>query len=565
VARVTCPVRRACLVLCAWCLVMAAPAWAQKPEVEDCDAKRAEACRLLRHAAEIGKEIPEKSSYFMIELAMAQARAGDFEGALATVEQEGGDDTSAAQITLRGIASERAVAGDVLGALRILDGLPEDQKANALDEVAYALAEAGLIDEAVPIAMGIPSPARRAATLVWVAWFALDAGRKDGVPELLRQGLAANAIAEVETYNPDIVHKYGAVGMARAGNAQDALAIAGRLPDEHQQGLAYAEIAEVLTDAGDKEGALLALKNSLATAQLVRNRGNRAENLEEIAKGYVGLGDAQSALGVAHLMPIGVERIGILHAIAAKQADLGRLSESFQTVALIEDLREEVPYGTRPDPDPEPGWITLDGPEWISAYRALARFQASAGDFSGAVEATSRMMDPGERIRALREVAEEQLKSEDSSGAASTLRLAAQEGSKLEWYSVCEELSLLASDQVRAGDSEGSLQTIQTMLARSKGEGSSEDRSETCIAKASQVQSERGDIKAALDLARRLEPGDYLHSDAFSNIARAQVESGNVDGAIAIVEAETDALARIFGLIGVAKALTESKQCHRQE
>lgn len=349
---------------------------------------------LLARAGDVAGALDIAQSTIMVgeqvgRVAIAQAKAGDWNGAFRTVDSIGDDrfreralgqlvgvqadqgdfqaarttaekltDTNEKGFAIAQIASAQAKRGQIEGALETAKALPE--KGWVAHDIALAQAKAGQLDAALRTVADIRPDTYRAETLAQIAEHQVQSGDPVGTKRVLKQaedtlgtnwssrnhGLAGRKIAAVQM-------KLGDRDQARATFRK-----AMQATDEKNQRLVVWEQAK----AGD-------VSEAIQTAKAMHLVGG----LESIALVQAESGDFTGALATAELIGSAEIRSTALALVAAAQRKAGRLADAkigFQRA--VETAHQETAVWPN---DP-----TARAVYWI-AYE-----QAKCGDAQTAVE-----------------------------------------------------------------------------------------------------------------------------------------------------------------------------------
>lgn len=459
------PVRRACLVLCAWCLAVA-PVQAQEPEDVECKAKRAEVRRVLREALEAARTIEDKDQQWVAvaniahlqaaadpgssleavtqlvgnhgnavleSIAMGQARAGDLASAIASIEQI--TDLDARERAVFGCATAAAEEGHIAVALELAVRLPDEpsgSKATILKDVAMAQARAGAEGAGGTLARAVdlvladrfplgeqPEPddvlrgaeaMRRVERLAEVGGAQASIGDGMSAKETFRKAL--EVISGIQDH-PSEISARSALAAAQADAGEIGNATATIEPVSHEReggwipfigvGGAYERIAAALARRGDVSGAL-----RLVTEQ--QEARDRARVLIQVTLGQAEGGDRvgalqtlQSAVEEAVHVEGGFLRAGAFRDVATAQAKLGDMKAANLSFgqAEVEVLSEE-------DEDLKDNGLA-----------DLAVEKVFAGDYEGALQTATRIQSERTRAEALETIAQGQTLAGDSGKAES--------------------------------------------------------------------------------------------------------------------------------------------------
>ena len=346
--------------------------------------------------------------------ALAQARSGDFVGALRSAHRLEPDKSR--QLILL-IPAQQAWAGDLAGARRMVEAeLGEPESGFALLHIAQALEDQGNFAESARLFEAIPSLRLKAQACRATA----KARLKDGdIPGALRAAedsrrLTIEYLAQpppergrdtwYSEIKPDTVRD-GILGtiaeeQARRGDVSGARKTTEAITGGYRRVLTAAETASILARAGDKTSAKIFIKWAFEQAEL---DGHQGFELMEIAAAETLAGETEAARKT-FLRALGTVGPAVLNQsnVPAAQARAGDLDGAMQTIGAI-----------------------IDRGAKDRALRYIARTAAKAGNGRKAVEIAGGILSAKERVLALREVSEAQESAGDRVGALTTIRLAA--------------------------------------------------------------------------------------------------------------------------------------------
>ncbi len=162
----------------------------------------------------------------------------------------------------------------------------------------------------------------------------------------------------------------------------------------------------------------------------------------------------------------------------------------------------------------------------FTAYSHIAKAQADAGFFNGAID-TATLLEDGYKGNAYRDIASAQVKEGDTDGARKTASM--MKNGTYERASIYHSIVLA---QVGAGDMAGARKTAGLITY----DGSSRPYAFRAIAR---EQVKAGDISGAMETAAIA--GNVTERDGcYRDIAEAQAGSGNIDGAMETASLITD-------------------------
>ena len=363
------------------------------------------------------------------DIAVAQANAGDADGAKLTIEKAL---ATAARIEDDGrrdwafghIVSAHARMGDFREALaaaaRIEDG---EYRAEALADIAEARARSGdtegaaqSIRQALAAAARIKNEDDRAESLAEIAEAQADAGDAEGAKQTLERALATAARVERRYYR-DWAFERIARARARIGEFREALATAAKIEDEDDRAEALADIAEAQAKSGDADGATRSIGQALEAAARIEDESSRISAFFSIAAAQAETGDFRGALATAKRIEGGPYPGWALASIAEAQAKSGDVEGSKQTFERALAAAARMEEGDR---DHVLTWV--------------ARSQNRGGDFSAALATARRIESERERAGSLADIAGAQAKAGDSQGALATAQRIADNSSRAQAF-----------------------------------------------------------------------------------------------------------------------------------
>ena len=346
------------------------------------------AARNIDHAGALG------------DIAVAQAEAGDMDGAFATARSI--DNAGLRAWALRYIVVAQAEAGDMDGAFATARSIDDAwYRAGALGDIAEAQAEAGDMDGAFATARSIDDAWYRAGALGDIAEAQAEAGDMDGAFATARsiddagfraQAFRDIAVAQAEAGDMDGafatarsignadwragVFRGIAVAQAEAGDMDGAFATARSIDDAWYRAGALGDIAEAQAEAGDMDGAF-------ATARSIDDAGFRAQAFRDIAVAQAEAGDMDGAFATARNIDNAIYRALAFRRIAVAQVEAGDMDGAFATARNIDDAEDRA---------------------W--ALRGIAVAQAEAGDFRDAMKTAMGIENNHVRAVALTAIAQ---------------------------------------------------------------------------------------------------------------------------------------------------------------
>ncbi len=449
------------------------------------------------------------NAYVLLQIARAQARAGDREGALETARRvsEIAEDLAhrAAASTLIDLAYIRDAAGDHEGALKELaraDRFPDDQTGGVRTPAGpnqYDWFPARLLIADALYDLGQVEAARATVQVMAAGVASLPKNRNRLGP--------AGELVKVQIKIGDVD------GAFRTSDQADQA-------DPRNKGHVLRDIARAATSGS--HGYLLHRKElppeaRAARLPILKRVEETAEGYEfeeekpyvDLAIGLANLGDFDSALRVAHRIGKGPVRfvnaidpagiVYVLSAIANMQARAGHKAEAAATIREVLDLLTR-----RPDLGQ-------------GHFEQVAGAQLEAGDPAGAVK-TMESASPEELPRWLAGVALRQSEAGDRAAARATLLRALNEAERL--------LEAPAPPPTRFEEEQ---KRMNPTAAPADRDLAHKDQIRGEIA---EIHARLGHLDAATTFLRQITPGAFQGRHCAQSIAKARAEDGDVEGAL---------------------------------
>ena len=381
----------------------------------------------------------EKTTRTLRRITRAFAKAGSFTRAIRIAERIG-DPIQRSRI-LSYIARAQARNGDFAGAMDTVDMIPRSsERVEALDDVwgiqAKELVKEGNITEAKRIAGGIEDPVGRAYAFLRAAKAQARAGHDAGAQATFSDAArAANGIGSL-VERADALQEIAEARIEAgyvAGTQEtfgDAISVAGQIADPAERSEAFRDIVEALSDIGRFTGAI-------QLAQSVEDQSERAMALRGIAKALADAGQFDRAVQFAESIDDRSERGMALHEVIMELADAGDFDRATQLAKGINDrsgrdmaLHEVVmeladaehfdraeQLAERIDGHGERATALLYIAETLVGPDAPEDFQEL---MTKVMSSANRIDEPGERDPVLKGIAKVQAEAEDYNGALDT-------------------------------------------------------------------------------------------------------------------------------------------------
>jgi tetratricopeptide (TPR) repeat protein len=435
---------------------------------------------ILRQSREAAAGGPEDCT-LLREIATAQAKAGDIDGAIQTAS--GIKDDWCSRLAFENLD---AVFGQVQNALKITDQIRDDRaKAYALLAIVKSQADVGHLDIAARAAAGIPHSRMRKTEWKTEAMAMIARVRSRTIASAqAKTGDIVNAIRTVKQapfgresdaeYSSLVVQLIGvndlkgavrlitemrdesardsawqeiARAQAKAGEVRAALqTVTNCIRDASRKAQALSAIAMTQATAGDKTGAREIFGKALQAAASVQPPDDKSESFGEIAVAQAEAGDIAGALATTHA--IGHEAIErqTLHAIAEIRAKMGDIPGAIETAGLI-------PYASLRD----------------ASLVTIALTQYQTGDMHGAMDTIAGIQLNDLKAAGLSQIAQAQAKAGDRVGVAKTVEqtfrvIASIQPDSVRGNTIMCSVGPIARTQVRSGDRDGALRTLEQAL-----------------------------------------------------------------------------------------------------
>ncbi|MCY3969986.1 MAG: hypothetical protein OXG74_08630, partial [Acidobacteria bacterium] len=423
------------------------------------------------------------------------------------------------------------------------------------DWLAFALVQLEAGDE--PGALESLAALKSAATREWDdAYWRIDFYAR-AAASLLEAG-AAGAAADLADEALLLVNHQdgrdrtlkGAVRVqASAGRAAAAVNAARLMADEEKRHFALSDASQALVKAGDLEAASWVAEaipdaghrtyalQPVAAALAKRGEVERAlrlvdasdNSLDDLARTLIWEGEFEAALEAALRMDDTWLRVELLRWLARNQAEAGDFRGALSTV---EHLKPSRAFGR----EYSPGYNSCQRKPYCGALSYLADIMAEAGEVEGAFAAHERLEEPLDRLLVLAKVAPSAEALGDAEVREAVLELA--DAVPVDALSDIRDLEDIAPAQAAVGDREGAARTLAAVAVAPW----SDERLNTS-------GSER----------RRSPMGDpQLNAkktdNAVSRIVEVLLAAGDYHGAVSAVERLGSVLTRLWHLRSIAEA-----------
>lgn len=509
----------------------------------------------------------------LIEIANLLVKVGDSSAAFEIADTIA--DESIRGHVMQGIVLALVEAGDGRRALETARSLKEEQRDMSLSSITYDLAQAGEFRLARQAATAIHDMRHRANALYDLAWSRVKAGENVEAAAALRDASDA-AVA----LNDSAMIRNIAEDQAKIGNLSEAFTTVLSIRSHYMRASALTAIAVHQAKAGDQASASLTFQEAVEAALRVADEDYMAEALYEIAKAQVRVGSVEEALQTASLLEPGLRKGEGLTHIAVEHALLGNVEGALRATLLAEEefvrarsLRVEA---VRPGKHGAKGatgtrnyevderfarLVCLNHYECLTAYRASAQAYLKEGNVEAALGVAANIKSEEDRIRALREIAAKQVEVGDPPGAAGTLQNAVETAvsiedhmEKVRWLS---EIAIAQENADDHGGAQGTLQLAFELAEEVRGtDPRGFDRGDY-FSEIITAQVVAGDITSALETSKAIRDDMHSYSWSLNEIAKVQAKSGEAEVALGWVRKVKAPLAKVRGLIGMARGVLE--------
>jgi tetratricopeptide (TPR) repeat protein len=524
-------------------------------------------------------------AFALTDIAKGYGAAGRGEDALAVAQRVRSealklDDSWATNQLVTGISCSLAVAAPVQAMAMVREITDASDRAEAIVEVAGALAQAAdpdhaltAVEEALAIAGHVADLSQRASTLGQVANALGEAGYAEQALTAAKEGVAtgqsipdaserAQALAELA----EALDRAGHLQQARHA-AQEALTDAPHIADPGARTGALANIARVLCDVDERELARTVAADIVQAARQVGDLAQRAECLTEAARTMVpgkdpslGVGVAREACAVALKIEDPESRAEALSGVGVPLMWAGENEDLLGVVQSEFDAAKNIKSAVLR----------------LSAYVSPTIHLAAVQPTERAIETAERLQEPDARARALSEIAvkladagspqracEVTRKIDDHNQRASTLAkiavVAAQDGDCVQALDVAEQafaaaqygqqdrvrvLSDVAEKLARTGHPQAASKLIEGALAAVEQAPELEVQLGH-LAHVARAAALAGHSVQAFSTAQRIED-PLLRARAFADVARALADAGHTGEALAATRHELAAVQAMY-------------------
>ena len=229
-----------------------------------------------------------------------------------------------------------------------------------------------------------------------------------------------------------------------------ALSVAAKIREAKDRVSALVSIGEAHARVGEVREAKRIFTEALAAAEKVKDDWTRHSVISSMVRAQVDTGDFRGATVIAKKTKVEYQ-IYPLSYIAASQAKAGDIQGAEESISAALAVVERQKDRTSRN----------------SSRRYLAKSQAEAGNFRGALAILKGVEGTKEWVDAISEIAEVQAEAGDIRGAAQAISDAVAMVGRIDGVGRVETLSLLANARVKVGDTHGAGELISKALTRS--------------------------------------------------------------------------------------------------
>jgi tetratricopeptide (TPR) repeat protein len=308
-------------------------------------ARRGDVAAAVRTVLQIPADEPDEQATAMGDIGAALVDRGDASGALRLLLWVNKNRRHLASGQIADALVRAGQLGTALGVARGLD-VVDVFKDGVFQDIAFALVEAGDLQEAQNIGEGISDPFLRRQSLGEVATARAvaraKAGDERGALEALRE---VQRLRAPDMFASDHSIRRVAATLARVGRAVAARQLVQEVTSTSDRLELLLDIAAIQAKSGARAGAEETISAALEIAGNERDDGYRAESLAAIARVQMDIGDAQTAANTWRRLAtewpfkeVGLEgeALGVFRAVG--QAKRGHLLEAVKAVDSMKSL-----------------------------------------------------------------------------------------------------------------------------------------------------------------------------------------------------------------------------------
>jgi tetratricopeptide (TPR) repeat protein len=347
------------------------------------------------------------------KLVELQLKQGNIQSAVKTALTIAGD----YPYPLMSIVRDRVQAGKTQEAQDIIAGLDEGAQRYAQWSVMQAQIHQGRLIDAQVTASAIQPGHAKASALLELATYHLDHGGKPLALTLLQEAETAARATVNQWTRADILWRIAAK-TATAGDSPRAISMAKSIDQEGHRRAAIHDIAKAQAKRGEFAGAFNTAALLKQSPPMDQTASNYEMAVSEILIEMVKAGKGPEAKHTAATFPdADARRRRLLSAVAMTYADLGKIKEAKETLALAEtetqrserrkELRqtaEKVRVGHDPADQTRLQELLSVGTDIQWGLGGIAKALARKGDLTGALSLADELNHPAEKLDLIKEV-----------------------------------------------------------------------------------------------------------------------------------------------------------------
>lgn len=520
-----------------------------------CQAKLVAAQERLRLSlgAALGIEKKPSREATLGHIGLAQADAGDIDGARATAGRIGSDEQAA--LVLAAVGRAHARRGDGAGAkaalAKAIERIPGVKRERTRELLLHTVLDAhlagGQYADAERIAAAFPDQLNRTHARLAICQSQLDAGRRNEAKATL-DAAAADCQRTLDPFQMMTWEEIWKLYL-RLDDVATASKLAHAIPKRHFDACrALCDVAEHQAKAGRAPEAASLFREAFQAAEQIEDQGQtvvKPLHMARVVKAQAETGELEAARQNLRRLPDCREKAEALADLAAARARAGNLTAANAT------LEEALALTAK--------W---KGYDQVLALAAIADRQAKMGDRAGAVararqalksvdEMDSTGWDRGAAVAAVAEVLSQ---LGDRPSADRALRRAADRAKREPTAAYrADEARQIALAQIELGFGRAAQATLREILLPSlppKGKYNSGHEEAVLLAKA-------GDFAGARLQARKAQDSSYQQAAMLAVAAYHAMATGPVEPSAA-AEKESDPLLQSALYLGIAVGLLKN-------
>ena len=386
--------------------------------------------------------IDDQKSEAYSEIAGLLIESGDFEGAteMAALMIDDYNKSRA----YRNIVRAQAGKGEIEPAMKTSELITDEEfRSYAYDDIIAAQAEAGDISAAARTLLMVEDPSLEAYRNIAEAQ--IKAGDKAGAIETI--GLVSMDENRARVYSRMISSR---IGDGDISGVREMLSLVTEetINSEGVRFDLYEEIAREQAEAGDTEGAK-------STLSMSKNEAFKTGAYLTILHKQLDGGDVSGAIETSSLMEEDDYKLSVYRDIAIAQAIAGDIAGAKKSAVQMMALRSKLYEGVEESGTSEEGYSpsTTANDQKSEVYLEIAKQQALAGDFIGALYTANNITTDDKKSVLYEGIAVLQAKSGDTSGAMQTAALIPGDDGKSVAFGA------ISKQQAKSGDLEAALET----------------------------------------------------------------------------------------------------------